>query len=366
MNKGSNYSAIQSDLVMDIKPIQTAILSYGMSGEVFHGPLLQAHPGFNISVVAQRSSEKAKQHYPTCKVVKTVNEAIEDPAVELVIINTPNQTHFEFATKALLAGKHIVVEKPFTVNAKEADELIALAKKQNKILTVFQNRRWDGDFLTLKKVLSDKMLGKVVELEAHYDRFRNYIESNTWKEEAGIGTGILYNLGSHMLDQILVLFGMPHEIDARIGIQRPGGKVDDFYDLRLQYEGLNVIVKSSYLVREQGPRYMVHGTEGSFIGSSGVDPQEQALKEKKIPGSIGWGTHPRDTWGKINTSINGLHVEGVIETIPGDYQMFYKNLYEVIREGKPLAVKPEESRDVIKLIEAAYESNRLRKAVRFS
>jgi len=348
---------------MDIKPIQTAILSYGMSGEVFHGPLLHANAGFNLAVVVQRSSEKAKQHYPFVKVVKTVVEAIEDPAIELIIINTPNETHFDFTTKALLAGKHVVVEKPFTVTTQEADDLIALAKKQGKTLTVFQNRRWDGDFLTVQKVLSNKWLGKVVELEAHYDRFRNYIESNTWKEEAGKGTGILYNLGSHMLDQILVLFGMPKEIDARIGIQRPGGKVDDFYDLRLHYEGLNVIVKSSYLVREQGPRYIVNGTEGTFLGSSGVDPQEQALKEKKIPGSAGWGMHAREAWGKLNTTINGLHVEASIETLPGDYRIFYQNLYEVIREGKPALVKPEESRDVIKLIEAAYESNKLKKSI---
>lgn len=349
---------------MELRPIQTAILSYGMSGEVFHGPLLHANAGFNLAVVVQRSSEKAKQHYPAVKVVKTVAEAIEDPAVELVVINTPNATHFDFTTKALLAGKHVVVEKPFTVTTKEADELIALAKKQGKTLSVFQNRRWDGDFLTVQKVLANKWLGKVVEFEAHYDRFRNYIEANTWKEEAGAGTGILYNLGSHMLDQILVLFGMPKEIDARVGIQRPGGKVDDFYDLRLHYEGLNAIVKSSYLVREQGPRYIVNGTEGTFLGSNGVDPQEQALKDKKIPGSTGWGIHAREEWGKINTSINGLHVEASIETLPGDYRIFYQNFYEVIREGKPAAVKPEESRDVIKLIEAAYESNRAKKSIK--
>lgn len=349
--------------MMEIKPIQTALLSYGMSGEVFHGPLIHANPGFALSMIVQRRSNTANQHYPSCKVVKNVDEAINDPTIELIVINTPNESHFSYTSKALLAGKHVVVEKPFTVTTQEADDLIALAAKQKKTLTVFQNRRWDGDFLTLQKVLANKWVGKVVELEAHYDRFRNYIEANTWKEEAGVGTGILYNLGSHMLDQILVLFGMPKEIDARVGIQRPGGKVDDFYDLRLQYEGLNVIVKSSYLVREQGPRYIVNGTEGTFLGSNGVDPQEQALKDKKIPGSAGWGTHGRDSWAKLNTTIDGLHVEATIETIPGDYRMFYNNLYEVIREGKPLAVKPEESRDVIKLIEAAYESNKVKKSI---
>lgn len=347
-----------------MKSINTALLSYGMSGEVFHAPLLMVNHGFNLSVVVQRKSDTAHQHYPSIKVVPSVDDIFQDPEVELVIVNTPNETHFPFAVKALEAGKHVVVEKPFTVTVREANELIELANKKNKILTAFQNRRWDGDFLTLKKVIDEKMLGTIVEFETHYDRWRNYIESNTWKEEAGIGKGILYNLGSHMLDQVLELFGMPDEVDARIGIQRPGGQVDDYYDIRLQYLEFHVIVKSSYLVREQGPRYMLHGTEGSFITSSSVDPQEQALKEKKIPGSPGWGTHDQQYWGKINSTINGLHVEGKIETIPGNYMGFYDNLYGVIRGNKTLAVKPEQARDVISLIEAAYESNRKRSAVK--
>ncbi len=346
------------------KLINTALLSYGMSGEVFHAPLLMTHPGFNLKTVVQRKSDSSNKHYPSIKVVRTVDEVIQDPGIELVIVNTPNETHFPFAVKALEAGKHVVVEKPFTVGVSEANELIELSITKNKILTVFQNRRWDGDFITLKKVIDEKLVGKIVEFEAHYDRYRNYIESNTWKEEEGIGKGILYNLGSHMLDQALVLFGIPDEVDARVGIQRPGGRVDDFYDIRLQYKDLNVIIKSSYLVREQGPRYILHGTEGSFITSSGVDPQEQALKEKKIPGSAGWGTHDKEYWGKLNSTVNGLHVEGKIETIPGNYMTFYQNLYEVIREGKPLEVKPEQARNVITLIEAAYESNRQRKAIK--
>ncbi|HRG79555.1 MAG TPA: Gfo/Idh/MocA family oxidoreductase, partial [Cyclobacteriaceae bacterium] len=219
------------------KPIKTAILSYGMSGEVFHAPLIHAHPGFELTTVVQRSKNTAKDHYPTCNVVRSVDEAIADPAIELIIVNTPNELHFPQTVQALQAGKHVVVEKPFTVTIKEADDLITLAKKLNKTLTVFQSRRWDGDFLTLKKVIDNKWVGRIVEFEAHYDRFRNYIEPNSWKEEAGAGKGILYNLGSHMLDQVLVLFGMPNEVDARIGTQRTGGRVDDFYDIRLTYNG---------------------------------------------------------------------------------------------------------------------------------
>lgn len=347
-----------------MNPITTALLSYGMSGEIFHAPLLEAHHGFALTKVVQRNSTKANGRYPHVKIVTNVDEVFHDKSVELVVVNTPNETHFSFASRALQAGKHVVVEKPFSVTTSEADELIEIAKRAGKILTVFQNRRWDGDFLTIRKVIQDKLVGSIAEFELHYDRYRNYIEANTWKEESAPGTGILYNLGSHMLDQVLVLFGMPKEIDARTGIQRPGGKVDDYYDIRLQYNGFHAIVKSSYLVREPGPRYILHGTAGSFV-KYGLDPQEQALKEGKMPGSTSWGCDPKEYWGKLNTSVGSLHVEGLVETIPGNYLTFYKNVYESIREGKELIVKPEESRDVIKVIEACMASNRSRSVIKF-
>jgi len=345
-----------------MNPINTALLSFGMSGEVFHGPLLNAHPGFNLSTVWQRSSSRAKELYPNVKIVRQLDEVINDPGIELVVVNTPNDTHHPYTVKALEAGKHVVVEKPFTVTTAEADSLIALAKKVGKTLTVYQSRRWDGDAMTLQRVIDQKLVGKVVELELHYDRFRNYIELNSWKEEPGYGKGILYNLGSHMLDQALVLFGLPKTVDARVGIQRPGGKVDDYYDIRLQYDGFHVIVKSSYLVREPGPRYSLHGVEGSFV-KFGIDPQEQALKEGKSPKSTSWGVEGKEWWGKLNTTVGSLHVEGLVETLRGNYMGFYDNVYEAIREGKSLAVKPEESRDVIRLIELCYESSRQGKAV---
>ena len=346
---------------MTAKKIRTALFSYGMSGEVFHGPLLEAHKGFEIAGVWQRNIHKPVRH--SHQVVGDYKQMLNDPSVELVIVNTPNETHYPYALEALKIGKHVIVEKPFTVTAKEADDLIALARKQNRMLSVFQNRRWDGDFLTVKKVLEAGLLGKLVECEIHYDRFRNYIEPDTWKEKAKPGTGILYNLGSHLLDQALVLFGMPAYLDARMGIQRPGGEVDDFFDIRMQYQDFFTILKSSYLVREQGPRFILHGTEGSFV-KSGIDPQEQALKDKNIPGSSGWGSEPREWWGKLNTSVNDEHVNEPYETVPGNYLSYYDNIYGVLREGKSLAVKPEEARDVIRLIEACQESSRSRCAIK--
>ena len=345
---------------MTVQKIKTALLSYGMSGEVFHVPLLEAHKGFEVVSIWQRNSRKAVRH--NYSIARDYEDILKDTSVELVIVNTPNETHHTFAVAALRAGKHVIVEKPFTVTVEEADDLIKLARERNKLLSVFQNRRWDADFLTVQKVLEKKLVGKLVECEIHYDRFRNYIEPDTWKEEAKRGTGLLYNLGSHLLDQAFVLFGMPRYLDARTGIQRPGGKVDDYFDIRMEYEDFFVILKSSYLVREQGPRFILHGTEGSFT-KAGIDPQEQALKDKEVPGTPGWGAEPKEWWGKLNAAIEGKHVEGPFETVPGNYPKFYDNIFGALREGLPLSVKAEEARDVIRLIEACQESSRTRCAV---
>jgi len=346
------------------RPISTALLSYGMSGEVFHAPLLDAHAGFTMKTVLQRAKTTATLHYPYVQVVKNLNKILRDPEIELVIVNTPNATHFDFASRALEAGKHVVVEKPFTNTSRDAAKLIALAKKKKRILTVFQSRRWDGAFMTLKKVIDLGVLGPIVEYEAHYDRFRNYVVAGSWKEKPVPGAGILYNLGSHMLDQVLVLFGKPSYVTAKTGVQRPGAKVDDFYDIRLEYPGLHVIVKSSYLVREPGPLYRVNGVLGSFV-LLGIDPQEEALKLHQRPGAAGWGEEPSSYWGLLNTEIGGVHVEGTIETLAGNYLGFYQNLFEAIREKKALAVKPEQSMEVIRMIETAIESSQKRRSIAF-
>ncbi len=341
------------------QPVKTALLSYGMSGEIFHAPFISSLPEFELAVIVQRKSSSAKERYPQVRIAKSIDEAIADPETELVIVNTPNETHFRFALAALEAGKHVVVEKPFTVDPDEGTKLIETARAMNRVLSVFQNRRWDGDFMTVHKIIREGSLGKLVEFEAHYDRFRNYIEPNTWKEEKRPGTGILYNLGSHMLDQVLVLFGMPKYIDARIGVQRPGGTVDDYYDIRMEYPGHLAIIKSSYLVKAELPRYIIHGTEGSFT-KSGLDPQEQDLKDKRDPNSRDWGREAEGYFGKLET-VKGTKT---VETIPGNYAAFYKNIYQAIRRGEPLAVTPEDAINVIRLISLCYESARQRKAMK--
>lgn len=336
--------------------IKVGLSSYGMSGTVFHGPLLRIHPGFEVTKVLERTQNNAAVGYGTQVIVRNFNDLLTDKALELIVVNTPDATHFELAKAALNAGKHVVLEKPFVQRVEQGEELIELARQKGLVLTVFQNRRWDGDFLTVKKVLENKLLGRLVEFESHFDRYRNFIQPNTWKETAAAGTGIVYNLGSHLIDQALCLFGKPDGVHADIRILRTGGAVDDFFDIDLFYPQVKVKLKSSYLVREQGPRFILHGTEGSFL-KWGLDPQEAALKTGQLPGGPDWGADAENNWGTLNTSVGGLHFHGRIETLAGNYPAFYNNLYDTITTGAHPAVKADEPLMGLQVIEAAFESS---------
>jgi scyllo-inositol 2-dehydrogenase (NADP+) len=342
--------------------IKVGILSYGMSGKVFHAPLLHVNPGFTIAKIMQRTGNNALEQYPYTEIVRNTRDITGDPEIDLVLVNTPDHTHYDFAREALKAGKHVVVEKPFVLNINEGEALIALAAKKGKILTVFQNRRWEGDFLTIRKIIGQNLLGRLVEFEAHFDRFRNFIR-NSWKEKPENNTGTLYNLGSHLIDQAVVLFGMPSAVYADIRKQRTGAMVDDLFDLSLIYSDIKVTLKGSYLVREPGPRFILHGTEGSFV-KHGTDPQEEALNAGHSPDEPGWGTEPEEKWGILNTNTGGLHFRGRIETVPGCYPEFYNSLYETLLKGSELAVKPQESLRVIRIIRAAYESQEKRSQIK--
>jgi predicted dehydrogenase len=338
-------------------PIKTGIASYGMSGHVFHAPLLNSHSGFEISAIVERSKSLSRKLYPNSLLIRSFELLLENPDIELVVINTPDYLHFEQARQALQAGKHVIVEKPFCQKYDQCLELIELAKNKNLHLSVFQNRRWDGDFLTVQKLVRDKMLGRLVTYEAHFDRYRNAIQENTWKEFPSSGTGIVFNLGSHMIDQVIVLFGKPISVNATIKTLRTNGKTDDYFDISLEYlSNLCVSVRGSLLVREPGPRYILHGTEGSFL-KWGTDPQEQDLKDGKLPGNIGWGKESEVDWGIINTTENGKNFRGEIETIPGNYQSFYDGIYHTVRNGKEPPVKAEEAAIVIRVINAAFQSS---------
>ncbi len=347
-----------------MKPIVTALCSFGMSGQVFHGPSLKILPQFKIHKILERHNRISEKHYPQATIVSDFEKILHDPAVELVIVNTPDYLHFEMAKQALEAGKHVVVEKPFVKKSEDAVVLMDIARRHKVLLTVYQNRRLDGGFLTLRKILEDNLLGRVVEYESHYDRYRNFIQEGSWKEDGDERTGVLFNLGSHIVDQALVLFGKPRAVSADLSVLRTGGRTTDQFNIRLHFENFVAILRCSYLVRELGPQYTIHGTEGSFI-KMGTDPQEEMLKINRLPDEPGWGKEPPSDWGKLNTSINGVHFEGKIETIPGNYALFYTNLYHAIRGGEPLMVRPEEALMTIRILEACLESNRLGKTIEF-
>ena len=329
--------------------------SFGMSGMVFHGPLLDAHPGFHLKSVVQRSKSDARAHYPEIKIERSFDRLLADDEIELIIVNATNDTHFAFTQSALNAGKHVVVEKPFVNTVREGVRLIDLAGRKDRILSVFQNRRWDSDFLTVQKIVQAGFLGRIVEFTGSFDRYRNFIQENTWKEEPGPGSGLLYNLGPHLIDQVIVLFGHPEALHADIRKVRTGTQVDDFFDISLYYPDLKAQVHSSYLVREPSPRFTLHGTLGSFI-KYGLDPQEAALKAGGIPGRPGWGIEEETLSGWLNTEIEGIPIQGKVTSEPGNYLAYYDNIFDAIRNKKSLSVPAKQSLLNIYIMEKAFES----------
>jgi predicted dehydrogenase len=342
--------------------IGVGIASFGLSGKVFHAPLIKHNKRFAIKRIIERSKDEASALYPDAVVSRSIDDLLNDEAIELVVVNTPDKTHFEFAKRAIQAGKHLVVEKPFTQTVAQGEELIALAHEKGLMLTVFQNRRWDGDFLTVHEIIKKKMLGRLVDFESHYDRYRYAFLPDTWKEQSDAGAELVYNLGSHMIDQALVLFGMPEAVTAHIRIVRSRSVVDDWYDIKLHYRDLTVCTKSSYLVRELGPRYILHGTLGSFI-KHGLDPQEEALKQGRSPGEADWGKEQQEWWGLLNTEVHGTQRKVIVETKPGNYSAFYGDVYDSIVHHTHPPVKAEQALDVIRIIEAAKKSNAERKTI---
>lgn len=350
-----------------MQKIETGIIGFGTGGRIFHAPFVYGSDRFLLKKICTSraaSADLARTSFPQTEIVPQADSLINDASIELIIIATPNTSHLTLAKKALLAGKHVIVEKPFTIKVAEADELIALAAKQDRLLTVHHNRRWDSDFKTVKKIIDQKLLGILVEYEAHFDRFRNEIKTDSWRETETAGAGILYDLGAHLIDQALCLFGMPAELFSHLQVQRPGGKSIDYFELLLFYHGLKVTLKAGMLVREPLPHFILSGTQGSFV-KYGMDTQEVALKNGLTPfNSLNWGEEPDTIWGRINTDINGVHQHGSIKSEKGDYPAFYENIYNAIRFNAPLAVTAQQATDTIKIIELALKSNSEKRTIR--
>lgn len=342
---------------MSFTPINTALCSFGMSGWVFHAPFISTNPKFNLYGVLERTKNLAQEKYPTIKTFRTLEELLADETIELVVVNTPSVTHFEFAKKVINAGKNLIVEKPFTATVEEAEELIQLATEKNVKLSVYQNRRYDSDFKTVKRILDEGLLGNMVDAEIHFDRFDPKLSQKVHKETPTAAVGSLYDLGAHLIDQALVLFGLPNSVYADLDSFRPNSKVEDFFDVKLYYDSHRVTLKSSYFVREALPGNIFHGTKGSFIKSK-ADVQEKELQEGKIPGMDNWGIEPDREKGLLHTEIDGKIVREYIPSLNGNYMEYYDGIYEAIRNNKQVQVSGTEGMNVIKVIEAAIKSNK--------
>ncbi len=342
--------------------IKTALLSYGMSGKIFHAPFLELHPGFELLGSWERSKKLIQEDYPEVISFPSLESILEDKSIDLVIVNTPIDTHFEYAKKVLLAGKHAVVEKAFTSNVAEAQELAALAKEKGLKLSVFQNRRWDSEFKTVKKILDEKLLGEIVEAEFHFDRYNPILSPKAHKETNNSGSGILKDLGPHIIDQALYLFGLPNAVFADIRITREHSLVNDYLDILLYYSEVRVRLKAGFFVREPNPSYVVHGKKGSFLKSRG-DVQEDELKLDKKPNLTTWGTEQEGQEGLLHTEIDGKIIREKVPTLQGNYYDYFDGVYESIANGKSEPVTAQDGVNVMRIIEAAIQSNELKKVI---
>jgi predicted dehydrogenase len=337
-------------------PIKTGLCSYGHSGYAFHAPFIHVHPGFELTAVVERSKHLTQQRYPYVKIYPDVQALFKDPNLELIVVNTPNYTHYEYSKAALLAGKNVIVEKPFTVTSAEGEELIQLAASKKLLLSVYQNRRYDSDYKIVKKVVNDGLLGDILEVEFHYDRFKEELSYKAHKEVAAKGTGVLYDLGSHLIDQALTIFGMPKAIFGDVRIIRKDSVVDDYFEMLMYYDTLRVRLKSSYLVREALPAYILHGRKGSFIKSKS-DIQEALLMKGVLPDTPDWGAEAPAEWGLLHTEIDGKTVKEYLPGGNGNYLDYYQGIYAALRENKPNPVTPEDGLNVVKVIEAVFKSS---------
>jgi scyllo-inositol 2-dehydrogenase (NADP+) len=326
--------------------LNVGLVGFGFAGKVFHAPVIRAVEGLRLTTIVQRTGGSEFVH--------SVDELLTK-AIDLVVIATPNTSHHPIAKQCLLAGRHVVVDKPFATTMAEAEELVQLAKEKQRILSVYQNRRYVGDFVTLQALVSKGSLGRIVVYESHFDRFRPEQKPGAWRERPEPGAGVWFDIGPHLLDQAFVLFGTPRAIGADIRIERDGGAVDDAFDVTLHYPNLRAVLRASMLAAAPGPSFAVYGTAGSFI-KYGVDAQEAALKAGRAPGEPDWDADPPALYGTLTTPEG----TSAVPTIPSSYAHYYENVRDAILEKTPLAVTPRQALDVMRGLELAVASNQRR------
>jgi scyllo-inositol 2-dehydrogenase (NADP+) len=342
--------------------IDVGLIGFGFAGRTFHAPVISAVEGLRLTAILQRNGDEAAQAYPTARIVRTLDDLLAIESIRLVVIATPNTSHYEFAKQCLLAGRDIVIDKPFAPTYAEAEELVALASTQGRLLSVYQNRRWDGDFQTLQRLIAGGVFGRIVLFESHFDRFRPQLKQNAWRERPEPGSGVLFDLGPHLIDQAMVLFGEPEAITADIRCERDGASVDDAFDVVLHYHATRALLRAGVMVSTQTPRFIVHGTQGGYL-KYGLDPQEDALKRGERPSGDFWGHDPPERWGTLLRAQGDALTPEKCPTAPGDYRQYYANVRDAISGTAPLAVTPQQALRVMRALELAHESSRERRTL---
>jgi scyllo-inositol 2-dehydrogenase (NADP+) len=336
--------------------IQTGICSYGMSGKLFHAPFVNAHPGFELAAIVERHNSESREKYPTSKLYRSVEELCADKNIQLIIVNSPSYLHFEHAKAAMLAGKNLLIEKPFTIVAKDAEELIALAEKQNVQITIYQNRRYDGDYLAVRKVINEKLLGDLREVQIRYDRYRPMYGGKPHKEGSLPGAGNMFDLSPHCVDQALQLFGWPKALFADIWKMRDDDVVPpDYFEMLFYYDKLRVRLHASSVCREPVPGYVLHGMKGSFLQKRS-DMQEEQLLAGAVPSLQSWCPAPAKPDGLLHTEINGKVIRKELMSSPGNYMGLFDDLYKSLTGQAPNPVPPQDGLKTVKIIEAGFQS----------
>lgn len=337
--------------------IKVGVIGYGFAAQTFHIPLILAVDGMQLTAISTSKPASVSQQHPSVKTFDTAEQLITSELVDLVVITAPNEVHFALAQLCLKNDKHVVVEKPMTTTCDEAQQLVALAQDKGLVLSVFHNRRWDGDFLTIKKLLAEKALGEVKQFESHFDRFRPQVRQR-WREQPGAGSGIWYDLGPHLVDQALQLFGSPQSLTARCLTLRENSQATDYFHVLLHYPGLEVVLHASPFCAAPNSRYRVEGSQGSFI-KYGLDPQEEQLKSGQPPHEETFGIESQESYGTLYKEDSFIK----IQTERGRYLGYYQGLLEAVHSGKPNPVNPAEIVEVIQILELAEQSSRLGKTL---
>lgn len=342
--------------------IRAGLIGFGLGGRVFHAPLLASVEGIQLAAVVERSGDRAAERYPESTTYRTADEMLADSSIGFVVVTTPNDSHFQFARQAIEAGKHVVVDKPVCLTSGEIAELMRLAAGKGVMLVPFHNRRWDGDFLTVKKLLAEQSLGRLVSFESAMDRWRPGPSARLpWKNDPRQG-GQLLDLGTHLVDQPLALFGNPEAVCADVNRERDGEGANDAFTVRLRYSGLIVVLSANTLSTIERPRFHLRGTKGNYL-KRGVDPQEAALSKIARIGDGPWGEEPVSHWGTLAVDVEGGMVTQPVETIHGDYRRFYGAVRDALLGKGPAPVAAVDAWRVARVLEWAKESSVERREV---